>query len=537
MTDIKPDPGEQVDTSAIAAPNVPPPKDRALPTEADRDAAAKQRAEQGRRAAEQAEHGQARAVGADADTTAWYVAGDAPRRRLLLLALDGATPELMLGAWRNDLRNLARLREHGAAGTLRTSLPPASFTAWQSLLTGLDAGQLGIYAATRRPNHSYAQPVAIDSQAIRRARLWETLSRQGFRVGVLGMPATTPLAALNGHLLGEQIGAGVVAAYPEAFGRRVEQWLADEPALPPTNGDEIDQQIGEAYARSDLRFRLAQRMLAREPYDCFVLFDDGLAQVQRQLWHTLDVTHLRYTAGHPFADTISAFYRFIDDQIGELLALIDEETIVAVVSACGAQALDGELALNDWLIAEGELRLHSTPAGPSLLSESLVDWAHTRAWAGPEGAIYLNLAGREPQGIVPPAQAEALLAELSRRLGALRVPLGPQANQPCLTAHLPAALYAAAEGVAPDLVALFSVPGWRTSPLVGHPQPWITCLDSPLDAACASDHGLLVLYDPLNPHAGQAIEGATIYDVLPTLLALCQATAPVRGRGRALYSD
>ncbi len=73
---------------------------------------------------------------------------------------------------------------------------------------------------------------------------------------------------------------------------------------------------------------------------------------------SFDPTHPRYTPDHPFAGTIGSFYRFVDDQLFELLELVDDDTIVAVVSAGGAQALLGELALNEWLIAQGDLALH-----------------------------------------------------------------------------------------------------------------------------------------------------------------------------------
>ena len=464
-------------------------------------------------------------------------------RRLLLIGLDGATPELALGAWRTELRTLHMLTDRGVRGRLQSSTPWASLPAWLSLLSGQDPGQLGIYSTTLRQQHSYAAPAPPDSRAMREPRLWDILGAAGKHVGVVGAPATTPAPQVHGHLIGDQITADGSAIYPPALRQQVATWLEDD--LPPrlADDDEIGQIVGGAYARTEQRFRLARRLLARDTYDCFVLYDDGIATVQRALWDSLDPAHRRYRPDHPSAAVISAFYRFVDEQIADLLELIDDNTIVALVSACGAQALDGELALNDWLIEQGDLVLHARPDRPATLEECDVDWAHTRAWAGDDGAIYLNIAGREPQGIIPAAEADSAAANLSARLRALGgsepadAPPNAADLPPAVEVYRPAALYATVRGVAPDLLAICTRPGWRPSALIGRGSPWVHTGAAPMDAACESPSGLFVIYDPHNPSGGQELTGATIYDMVPTLLALLGQPIPARLRGRALIEE
>jgi predicted AlkP superfamily phosphohydrolase/phosphomutase len=240
---------------------------------------------------------------------------------------------------------------------------------------------------------------------------------------------------------------------------------------------------------------------------------------------------------------ISAFYRFVDEQIADLLELIDDNTIVALVSACGAQALDGELALNDWLIEQGDLVLRTRPDRPATLEECDVDWARTRAWAGADGAIYLNIAGREPQGAIPAAEAEPAAENLSARLGALggTEPAAAPPNavdlQPAVEVYRPATLYSTVRGVAPDLLAVCTRPGWRPSALIGRGWPWVHTSAVPMDAACESSSGLFVIYDPHNLSDRHELTGATIYDIVPTLLSLLGQPIPSRLRGRALIEE
>lgn len=506
-----------------------------------REAAGGAREAAGRAAQNEAGVEQAREVGASGFTQVAPAPGGGERpRRLLLIGLDGATPELALGAWRTELRTLHMLTDRGLRGRLQSSIPWASLPAWLSLLSGQDPGQLGIYSTTMRQQHSYAAPAPPDSRAMREPRLWDILGAAGKHIGVVGAPATTPATQVHGHMIGDQITADGSAIYPHSLRQQVATWLEDD--LPPrlADDDEIGQIVGAAYARTEQRFRLARRMLARDTYDCFTIYDDGIATVQRALWDSLDPAHRRYRPDHPSADVISTFYRFVDDQIAGLLELIDDNTIVTLVSACGAQALNGELALNDWLIEQGDLVLHTRPDRPATLDECDVDWAHTRAWAGDDGAIYLNIAGREPQGSIPTAEADSAAANLAARLRALHdsaptdAPPNAAELPPAVEVYRPAALYATVRGVAPDLLVICARSGWRPSAQIGRGSPWVHTDTMPMDAACESSSGLFVLYDPHNSSSGRELTGATIYDMVPTLLTLLGLPIPARLRGRAL---
>ncbi|HEX5688984.1 MAG TPA: alkaline phosphatase family protein, partial [Roseiflexaceae bacterium] len=377
-------------------------------------------------------------------------------RRLLLVGLGGASSDLALGVWRAELRTIDLLAERGAWCRLRAGLPLDNLLSWTSLLSGLDAGQLGVYGPSYRVNRNDLPPQPVDSRAIRDPRLWDLFGAAGKHVGVVGAPATTPAPAVSGHLVGDRLSPdGAPATFPAALAQQVTAWLGNAALAPvePQRGN-IDALVQAAYVRAEERFLLARRLLARDTYDCFVLVDDGIASVQHALWHAFDPAHPRYTPDHPFAGAIGAFYRFVDDQLFELLELVDDETVVVIASVGGASALRGEFALNEWLIEQGELVLRTAPSEPRPAAQSDIDWERTRAWAGDGGALYVNIAGREPHGIVPTDQAEHVRAQLIERLRALRTP----DDEPMLEVYRPEVLYPVRQGVAPDLLVVGAQP-------------------------------------------------------------------------------
>jgi predicted AlkP superfamily phosphohydrolase/phosphomutase len=471
-----------------------------------------------------------REVGAPSEADEQLSTGGGASRRLLLIGLDGATTALALGAWRGDLRTLDLLAGRGVWGHIRSSIPWTSAPAWASLFSGLDPGQLGIYGPRLRINHSYAPPVAVDSHAIHDPRLWDILGEAGKHVGVVGASATTPAPAVHGHLIGDDLSShkGPVT-FPPSLRQQVVAWLGEAaPPVAPAGG--LERLIQDTYLRAEQRFMLARRLLARDQYDCFVVMDDGIAAIQRALWDSFDSAHLRYQAKHPFAGTVGSFYRFVDDQLFELLELVDDDTIVAVVSAGGAQALHGELALNEWLIAEGELALMAAPREPAALEQCEVDWGRTRAWAGEAGVIYLNVAGREPLGTIPADQAEQVRARIAERLRALTTPDG----LPALEVYRPETLYRATQGVAPDLIVACTQPGWRATARIGQGGIWVRARAARLESACETPEGFLILYDPRNLGGGRQIDDLRVYDIVPTLLSMLGQPVPARLGGDVL---
>lgn len=474
----------------------------------------------------------AREVGGPLEAPQPALGGGEPPRRVLLICLDGAMPGLALDTWRSHLRMFDRLAERGVWGRLRSSVPWTSMPARLCLLSGQDPGQLGVYGPRRRTSYRTVQQTDADGQAIQEPRIWDIVGGGGRRVGVIaGQAAPAPTGARVTQISDAPAPGSRTVTFPPALAPQVDQWLEDASLKHlPAPADMAGQLIQSAYLRTEQRFLLARRLLARETYDCFVLADDGIATVQRALWHTLDSSHPRYAPDHPDAGAIGSFYRFVDDLIAELLEMVDSDTIVAVASAHGSEALRGDLALNEWLLASGDLALRSPPPQPTALEHCDIDWARTRAWAADSGAIYLNVAGRDPEGHIPAEQAALYSASLAERLRALRDPGGA----PALEVYRPSALYAATKGICPDLLAACALPGWRLTDTLGHGDAWVPASGAQPEAACDSPTGFLLLYDPHSPGGGRQIDEHTIYDVAPTLLQLLNQPSPRRMRGHAI---
>jgi predicted AlkP superfamily phosphohydrolase/phosphomutase len=117
-------------------------------------------------------------------------------------------------------------------------------------------------------------------------------------------------------------------------------------------------------------------------------------------------------------EVIEHLYRDMDRVLGRTLEYVDTGTAMFVLSDHGFCAFRRGVNLNSWLRREGYLALESgSEQGGEYFAG--IDWGRTRAYTFGLGGLYLNLRGREAQGIVAPEDAEALCREIAAKLTGL----------------------------------------------------------------------------------------------------------------------
>lgn len=154
----------------------------------------------------------------------------------------------------------------------------------------------------------------------------------------------------------------------------------------------------------------------------FCLFDTP-DRLQHMMGRFRDPEHPARPAGIPdgLKNAVEEHYRACDAIVGKALEYADPETLAIVLSDHGMNSFRRGLNLNTWLHQNGFLALKSgEKPGPDQGDFfHNVDWTRTQAYALGLGTIYLNLSGREAQGIVPAEDAESLQRDIARGLTGL----------------------------------------------------------------------------------------------------------------------
>jgi len=136
------------------------------------------------------------------------------------------------------------------------------------------------------------------------------------------------------------------------------------------------------------------------------------------------VQHMFYRYFHPtfsahaHAGVIEKMYRDMDRLVGDTLPYVDADTAFFVLSDHGFCSFHRGVNVNSWLRRNGYLSLQGDRAESGEYFDG-IDWSRTRAYTFGLGGLYLNLRGREAQGIVDPKDAPALKADLIAKLTGL----------------------------------------------------------------------------------------------------------------------
>lgn len=223
---------------------------------------------------------------------------------------------------------------------------------------------------------------------------------------------------------------------------------------------------------------------------------------------------------------IAKLYQRFDSIIGGLLKRYGDQTTIMVMSDHGFANFKRQFSLNSWLREQGYLY---PPNAESLFKG--VDWSRTRAYGLGINGLYLNLKGRERDGIVEQGeQRNQLLEEISAKLEAVRDTDG---REVIAKVHRTDKAYSGpATAFAPDLIV-----GYKRD----YRASWGTCLGDMTDqilmdntSAWSADHCADVSEVPGVIFCNRPIKAAApaLIDVAPTVLAQFGIKIPESMEGR-----
>ncbi len=454
--------------------------------------------------------------------------------KILVVGLDCAAPELLFGD--ELLTHFRRLMARGCYGRLESVIPPITVPAWMCLSTSQDPGSLGVYGFRNRKDHSYSALGTANSKSIETYAIWDQIARQGKKSIIIGVPPSYPPRKVNGICVGCFLTPDPdknLFTYPASAQLQIEKLVGSYPVdVKEFRTDRKEWLLEEIYAMSRKHFEVVRHFLQTAEWDYFQFVEIGLDRIHHGFWQYHDPQHVQYVPGTPYEQVIRDYYRYLDDELGRILGILKEDTLIAVVSDHGAQRLDGGFCVNEWLIREGLLVLNRYPSEVTPFGKLNVNWEKTRVWSegGYYARVFFNVKGREPNGIIDPADYERFRDEMKARLEATVDDKGrPMGN----LIFKPEEVYRSVRNIAPDLIVHFGGLFWRSIGSVGYPGLHVQENDTGPDACNHAQFGAFILASANSQRRGQ-VEGMHLLDVAPTLLNLGGYDVPESMQGRPL---
>lgn len=501
-------------------------------------------------------------------------------KKIMIIGLDGV-PLNIVQRWTQSghLPTLRRLIDGGVVGHLRSTIPPTSGPSWSSFMTGMNPGKTGIYDFLYRQEGTYRFP-PVNAALRGGTTMWRYLNEAGYQVGVLNIPMSYPVEQVNGFMVSGWLTPYTASDYihPPELAEELEREVGNYRIYPTETFSESRREsfLKATYDLLEMRTRTALYLARTRPWDVFmsVFFDTD--RFLHQTWHYMDPDHPWRTEREDREWMVRDYFCKVDESIARLLEHADEQTLVIVLSDHGMGRANNFIVLNNWLLDMGLLRLKRDPwtcfkklmfrSGFTLrnvhqvadrlglarqaeyvagyfvdhllkiafLSFLDVDWSRARAYSFGRhlGSIYVNLKGREPQGIVEPgAEYEAVRDEIERLAYEF---CDPQTGRKLIGQVLRREEIYSGPYLerAPDLILQPKEPSDIFFGLAdfGHRATVSTVYRY---SGMHRDYGMLVMNGP-GVRQGGEIEGAVIQDVAPTILHTMGLSVPADMDGRVL---
>jgi predicted AlkP superfamily phosphohydrolase/phosphomutase len=198
------------------------------------------------------------------------------------------------------------------------------------------------------------------------------------------------------------------------LGLAEDTWALNEHVL------DDDAFLAQAYGNHEDRERMLFDALDKTKQGLCTCVFDTTDRVQHMFWRYLEEDHpaARDVPHSQHPPVIQDLYERMDRLIGRVMNKIDDDTLLMVISDHGFKSFARCMNLNAWLHQNGYLTLKNGKTESGDWFED-VDWSRTRAYTMGLNGLYLNIEGREKQGIVAAAAAEALKDELQKKLNGL----------------------------------------------------------------------------------------------------------------------
>ncbi len=340
-------------------------------------------------------------------------------KRVLVLGFDG-TPYSFMKRMKeeNRLPNLAKLFDDGSFLRMDSIHPYVSCVAWSSVMTGKNPGKHGIFGFADCKPGTYDIFIP-NSLNLRSRMLWEILSEHGRRVVSIGVPVTYPPREVNGCLVSGFLAPTIEkGTYPPDLGRTLKEkgYIIDIDAQKART--DLDGLFPDLMTTLDKRVENAMYLFDRERWDFFLVHFMETDRLHHFVWEHMEEGHEKY------APLFYRFYERLDEHVGSFLEKIDDDVTIIILSDHGFCTVKKEIYINYWLEETGWLAYRS---GEKKTMPN-IDWSRTRAFCMDPGRIYLNLKGRQPEGIVSRgAEYDGFRSNIA---GELRTLIEPESGDP-----------------------------------------------------------------------------------------------------------
>ncbi len=297
-------------------------------------------------------------------------------KRVMVIGLDGSTWDV-LDRWIVDgtLPNLARLRNEGSWGILRSTIPPITAAAWSTFMTGKRPSKHGVYhfinlfgSADGNGNGNGGSSELVSARSIKSPALWDILGHHKRQVVLINIPLTYPPRPVNGVMVTGLLTPrnAPVFTYPAKLSKEITDYKIDldrfvdkTPFVDVIDGEIVVPTldlVDEFRDMLEMRARVTFSLMDSQPWDFFMVVFMGTDRMGHYLWEYQSGRGCGSPEAQDLCRAVREYYIRLDEIVGELVRKAGDDVTTVVMSDHGMGPKHTKrVHLNNWLLQHGWL--------------------------------------------------------------------------------------------------------------------------------------------------------------------------------------
>jgi predicted AlkP superfamily phosphohydrolase/phosphomutase len=274
--------------------------------------------------------------------------------RVAVIGLDCGTPQLLFDRLSAEVPNINALLQRSMHGPLESITPPITIPAWACAMSGRTPGELAIYGMRNRKDTTYDGLSIATSLSVKEPQVWDVLGERGMKSLLIGVPPGYPPKPVEGWRVSCFLTPPSAESYthPADLAADIEAELGGRPYIfdiPNFREQGEEAVLEQVFAMTERRFQVARHLVRTKPWDFFMMVEMGTDRLHHVFWHHFDPAHPKYEAGNRFETAFQDYYRALDAEVGALLEVLPDDTVVVLMSDHGARPMGGGVCFNEWL--------------------------------------------------------------------------------------------------------------------------------------------------------------------------------------------
>jgi predicted AlkP superfamily phosphohydrolase/phosphomutase len=358
-----------------------------------------------------------------------------PSPLALVIGIDGGTFDLIDPlVERGLLPNIQGLLNSSVSSRTTCTWPAHTAPGWSTFVSAAAPGNHGIYQFYDTQDPGYGARIT-QSGDLGRSSAWDWLAAQSYTLGLVNVPMSHPPADLPGYQITWPLERTLRHCRPDSLLRELATARAHFQSDLATMFRGDMGYLDQAERNVEARIRSVRHLMTTRPTDVVMVVLTEADRVGHHYWHYEDAGHPRHEgapADSGWERALTRVYQALDTAVGELLALVDEDTVVTLVSDHGLGRGRFAFSVHQVLREAGLLATEPgrVPAdgAASWFADGgrRVDFSRTAVYMPVPGSygLNLNLKARQTRGTVAPRDRDRITAQVIELLGGVKGPTG-----------------------------------------------------------------------------------------------------------------